>query len=105
VRTQDVYGVLSALRIVRGVRHKAMWEGKCGMGGGGGPMDSGRQEEVARTSGQKASHPNTLLSTAPPGLRVRAYITPHATTTSREAFFGFEEREGVFLSLDYFGSF
>ena len=99
MRTQGVYGVLRAVRIVHGMRHKAMREGEYGVGGGGGSMDSGRQEEVARTSGQKASHPTTLPRTVPPGLRVRACIAPHATTTSREAFFRFEEGGRVFLSF------
>ena len=62
-------------------------------------MGSVRQEEVARTSGQNASHPNTQKRSVPPGLRVRADITPHVTATSREAFFGFEEEGRVALSF------
>ena len=64
-----------------------------------GSIGSVRQEEVAHTSGQNTSHPNTHKRTVPPGLRMRADITPHATTTSREAFFGFEEGGRVFLSF------
>jgi hypothetical protein len=62
-------------------------------------MGSVRQEEVARTSGQNTSHPKTHKRTIPPGLRTRTDITPCVTATSREAFFGFEEEEGVILSF------
>jgi hypothetical protein len=61
-------------------------------------MGSVRQEEVARTSGQNAFHPNMHKRTIHPGLRMRADITPHVTATSREAFFGFEEEGRVTLS-------
>jgi hypothetical protein len=60
-------------------------------------MGSVRPEEVARASGQNASHPNTHTKTraVPPGLRTRAVITPCVTATSRGTFFGFEEEGGV----------
>ena len=64
-----------------------------------GSRGSVRQEEVARTSGNNTSHPNTHKRAIPPGLRMRAYITPCVTGTSREAFFGFEEEGGVSLSF------
>jgi hypothetical protein len=62
-------------------------------------MGSVRQEEAARTSGQNTSHPNTHKRTVPPGLHMRANITPCVTATSREVFFGFEEGGGVSLSF------
>ena len=75
------------------------WEGANMVRRSGGSMGSARQEEVARTSGQNTSHPNTHKRSVPPGFRVRADITPCVTATSREAFFGVEEEGGVFLSF------
>ena len=92
-----------------GPSHQSPEEGECHWGreeppprpGVGGGVDELRvgQEEAARTSGQNTSHPNTHKKTVPPGLRTRADITPRVTTTSREAFFGFEEGGRVFVSF------